>query len=529
MPVVWNFALSPRIRQTIFPAMIRIKTLSLPIASALIAATVVPASAQLSLELSSQKTYRQSKGGIVFTGGRFDVNLRDGAVSTIGYCNDRFYYPPGAYINICSPGTSGYLSSGNINSATEQFPYLVITYLNGAASIAPREENRIQLISAPASKLTRPAGGFTDDSASVYYNLHVPESQREYFLTRYNNARTYTKSQRGKFEAEIVTGVYRYSFPRLGRPEIPAPLTAVVYPMTEGFSKKNNKKSGFIFSNTNRWKGGFMELSYRKPNKISWNGLTRDGVFVAVDDLYFSIRELRTPSRPATSEVIRGNAAIFPAFTNGDAPRLLLRSPVTSSFSIPPIFPSGTKGMVELELQRGFQTGGATYDFSRRRFQVPVVVIDRFTDFAETFLPKKKNATILQDSDGDGVNNLNEWILDSNPDESTSVPIAPTPQPLDENGAPAEDGFEFGFNVVMKKGTVPKVRYILQRSRDAGKTWSSFTATTDPESWNIRRARYEQRGIFVDRIEVRSFTGAQPAGTASDIYRVKIVLAAKKK
>ncbi len=49
--------------------MIRIKTLSLPLISALVVSTIVPATAQVALQLNSEKTYRQSKKGINFKGG----------------------------------------------------------------------------------------------------------------------------------------------------------------------------------------------------------------------------------------------------------------------------------------------------------------------------------------------------------------------------------------------------------------------------------------------------------------------------
>ncbi len=516
----------------------RMKTLSLPLISALVASATLPADAQLSFDLSSQKTYRQNKNGLVFQGGTFNIRLDDGHVATIGFCDDPNYYPPGFYIGTCSPGTTGFLTSGNINGATIQRPYLLVTELAAAVAIEPGRANAIRLTAAPASALPRPSGGFTDDSSSVFYNLHTTAIE-EYGFTGYFNNRRYSKNQRGKFEAEIVPGVYHYSFPRLGFPEIPAPITAVIYPMAEGLARRNNQVSGFQFTqvNRNRWnKDGFIELSFLRPNVIKWTGLTPSTVYAGVDDLYISMRALRNPQSPNGSDVVRGTA-IFPAFNNQNDPRVLLPNPYIGTFTTPPIFPSGTKAILELELQRNFQTGGVTYDFSNRRFQIPVEVTDRYTEYAAINLANQRNRKILADSDRDGYNNLTEWILDSNAGDPGSIPEAPFPAPFQAVnivGTPTPIGSYFGFNVDLKTSSIPKVRYRLQRSRDQGKTWETFR--TDPVlGWTVNRVTIIDRGITSVQIQVRStvLTNAanptnlyvQPPGTLDHLYRVKVTLA----
>src|SRR5215217_5477511 len=124
--------------------MIRIKTLSLPLISALMASAVTSADAAVGLSLNSQKTYRQNKKSVDFKGGTFAIRLADGYVTTIGFCDDPDYFPPGYYINACSPGTSGFLSSGRIGGATIQRPYLVVTGLAPAIVVAPKEARRVQ-------------------------------------------------------------------------------------------------------------------------------------------------------------------------------------------------------------------------------------------------------------------------------------------------------------------------------------------------------------------------------------------------
>ena len=524
----------------------RIKTLSFQLFTTLSLAATVPVGAQLSLELSSQKTYRQNKNDINFRGGSFNIQLQDGSVSSIEFCNDPNYLPPGVG---CLPGTSGFLSAGSINGATPQRPYLAISELKGAVAIEPSAAEAIQLLAAPASILPRPSGGFTDDSATVYYNLHTTDV-REYKLTRYFLNRNYSKNQRSKFDQEIVVGSYRYSFPRLGNPNIPAPLTAVIFPMPEGFSTLNNKTSGFQFTrvNQNKWnEQGYVELNYHAPNILQWEGLNPSTVFAGVDRLYISLRGLRNPKNPDNSATV-GSSAIFPAFNAGADPRVSLPNPYAGRFTLPPIFPVGTSAVVELELDRGFQTGGVTYDFSTRKFQIPVVVVSRYSDFAKTaFGSKKKKTGILADNDGDGFNNLTEWTLDSDPADGGNTPPLLEPanfQAVDVIGGPTAIGSYFGFNVPVKENTDPKVEYTLQRSFDQGKTWATFESdvpiTYDlfdrpTNGWSVERVTTVTRGVISIEIQVRSrvpnpdlagtIPTIQPPGTLTDVYRVKVTLA----
>ncbi|RYD41274.1 MAG: hypothetical protein EOP83_34120, partial [Verrucomicrobiaceae bacterium] len=289
--------------------MFRIKTLALPVISTLVAATALPASAQVSLSLSSDKLYRQlSKDNVSFRSGKFSAIAADGQVASIEVCNDQNYYPPGLP-TICNAGTTGYLSAGNLNGATVQRPYLLITALRPAIVIEPEEADKIRLVAAPASTLPRPAGGFTDDSATVFYNL-TTGSIAEYKITRYFNVRNYNAKQRSKFESDIVPGAYHYSFPRLGSPQVPAGITAVIFPMPEGYATINKQKVGVRFTkvNNNKWKKGFVQLSYIRPNRIEWTGLTPNVVFGASDRLYFSIRAMRNPNDPVKSDVLPDSA-----------------------------------------------------------------------------------------------------------------------------------------------------------------------------------------------------------------------------
>ena len=527
--------------------MYRIKTLSLPLITALLATTVVETQAQVALELSSQKYYRQNPKGIFFDGGTYNINMYDGDATYIGGCVFPRYVPPGFYINACSPGTTGYVTDGKLGPTTFNLPYLLVTGVMPAVAIEPRMENKIQLIAAPASKLPRPSGGFRDDSTSLFYNLHNTDSS-EYVLTYYYNTRKYNRKQREKFESEIVPGVYNYSFPRLNNPNVPAVVKAVIYPMIEGKAKKNNKTSGFIFKGIDgqTWnKKGFVEMSARKPNIIRWQGLTPNLVYAAADNLYFSIRELADIKNPR-SDVKTRRTSIFPSFVSGGNPRVLLRTPYISAFTTPPILDSSTTGVIEVEVQRTFKTGGVTYDFSNRRFQLPIVVVDKYEEYREqTFGNVKGKGTILQDTDKDGYNNLTEWILESDANNRQSIPEAPVPR-LVQNyldyyyyyyyGLFEDPISYFGFDIKKKVGTQPKVVYALQRRIDGGKTYTEFKAGTYYQNglpaWRVSNVNFMQAGARHSEIRVRSLAYnpvdrvyEQPSGTAGHLYRVKITLA----
>ncbi len=523
----------------------RMKTLSLPLLSLLVGFSVVPARAQVSFEVSSLKTYRQNKAGVQFRGGTFNVHAQDGSVAYIGQCSFPQYYPPGVFINICAPGTTGFVTAGRLGNATIANPYLLVTAIQPAIIIAPRRPEEVILKAAPASTLPRPSGGFAEDSISIYYNLHDSVSSQEFTITNYDIQRTYSKSQRGKFDADIVPGVYHYELPRIGSLIQPAVISAVIYPMVEGKFTKNNKESGFEYAAINgglKWnKAGYAQMSYLKPNIFTWKGIEPNNVFAAVDVSYFSLRVPIDDNDPnsgldLTDNFLGTQQSYFPAFAASGDPKVLLANVFVSKFTTPPIFLGGMRAIAELQLSRSFATGGVTYDFSNRKFQLPVEVVNSYDDYKSIALAlRKKDGNILQDADGDGYNNLNEWILDSNAGESGSIPAQPRAEAhateFDEPGFNVIRAPYFGFTIEKKLGTVPNVIYTLQRSTDNGKTWTKFKSDAN---WSVQTVRLA-RGVLARRenvpervqIRVESNSGDQPAGTENDRYRVKITLRKK--
>ena len=202
-------------------------------------------------------------------------------------------------------------------------------------------------------------------------------------------------------------------------------------------------------------------------------------------------------------------------------------SPTRSSSRsrLPPVFPGGSTAVIELELDRAFQTGGVTYDFSTRKFQIPVKIVNRYSEYAELRFGNadgQKGTDLREDYDKDGFNNLNEWILDSRADDSTSVPrpILALPRNVGNLFDPQP---YFGFTFTKKRGTVPRVVQTLQRSTNNGRTWRKFVSDA---SWTVTETAEEIKvqSNFDDLLAI-PVEPVQPPGTAGDLYRIKVTLA----
>lgn len=520
--------------------MLRFKTLSLPILTAAIAASVVPASADLVFSTSTNKSYREVGKGLSFTGGTYEVFLRDGNFTYQSGCVRADYWRPNIPMDPCPLGSTGFLLYGALDNIQETGSYFSVIQVISALAVEPRRPDLVSLIAAPASKLPRPSKGFADNSYALYYNLHLG-SAPEYVISSYKKSSQYSSAQRSKFESEIVKGVYKYTFPRLKLPDIPAPVSATIFPMAEGTAKLNNKVSGFDFDGVLKKKiiklgnldglpPGFVELSFLKPNTLIWKGLTPADVYSNVDQLYFSIRVMENPADLSSTLDLVDNVtgspqAIFPPYITGGNPRIRLASPYVTSFVVPPILEGGARGVVQLELSRAFNTGGVAYDFSNRKFEIPIIIVNRYTDYAEIKgIPK---ANILDDTDEDGFNNLNEWILSSDANVSGSVPTPP------RAGTFGAFNQQYGFEIRKKLLTVPAVNYILQRSFDNGVTWNNFVSDG---KWTVTQVD-TPAGTGGDNIPARSvirveskfydangINQVRPPGTENETYRVKITL-----
>jgi hypothetical protein len=531
------------------------------------ASTVVPLFGQTNIFLSSKINYRQNrKGELKFRGGSFDVAIRDGSYSDESFCSFSTYQPPGRNApGPCAPGTSGYIQNGQILNDFSVNRYLqLLETPNAAVAIQPLNPEPIQLVaSPPTSKLPIPLAGFTDDSISIQANLHTPNVQ-DYIISRYNFSRGYNSKSENRLRGEIARGGYLYSVPRLNVPDLSITLPARIAPIAEGLRKLNGQTSGFefIIPEGSRWtKQGFLEISSQSSPRFRWKGLTRDNTFLGADELRASIKEISNPNDSTSRNT---DFSIYPAFETRRADDILLRNALQDEFRIPADLPAGTKGVFQLELKRSLNTTGVGVDTSNRKFQIPIIISDRYSDYRKNQFGKRtKRVKILEDFDNDGFNNLNEWIAGTSSTNPTNFPVL-RPALVKQFSDSAIDIVSaqfFGFDVDQKIATTPKVSYELQRSVDNGVTWlpfgpgyylknGGFLPITDPIApffldrlnadpeiiWVVREVEKFERGISTKTLEVRSnafinepdlfiFTGLrpiQPPNTASHLYRTKI-------
>lgn len=511
--------------------MISKKTLSLPVLAALIASTAGPARADIGLYLSSEATYRQKEDKAPgFYGGTFKAQLRDGAGNVVGGCARPLYWPPNIPLDPCPGGATAYILFGTALESNPG-PYFWMSDVIPALVVQSRRPELCLLKAAPASDLPRPYAGFKDDSLGIYYNLLDPANVREYVITRYDFTRNYKANERQKLQREIVPGVYHFSFPRLNNPTVRVPISPVIYPMPEGLAEKNQQKEGVRIGDSQNWtKSGFMELSYIKPNIIQWSGFDPAVVHAGVDTLYFSMRYLSNPDDPTATvsyyDPVRREqpASVFPSYVSGSDPRIQLATPFINTFTLPPVFRSGTTAVIELELQRAFNTGGVSFDLSNRKFQIPVMIVNRYSEYQGLRFPEtSKKTELLDDYDNDGFNNLTEWILGSRGEDPQSVPVNPVPSAhadvINSNGEIVDPAY-FGFTVIKQRQTRPNnIRQILQYSTNGGKTWKRMRTDAN---WLVTETGGEIR--VESQIYVDFFTQVQPPAAVGHIYRMKITL-----
>lgn len=361
--------------------MTRLKTRTLPLVAALFASAVSQATGQVELFLTTEKTFRQHNSKVEFRDGQFRIDFGDGSATY--QCSDFEYFPPSI---ACPDGATGFVGFGNLDPELPDPPtYYMITSITPAIIVEPRNAALCLLNAAPASDLDRPAPGFIDKSFSLFYNIAPGSvSIREYYISIYDYERNYLGTGGGnRMNREIVPGVYHFSFPALGEPTRPVAIPAVHYPIPEGYAKIGNVEQGvrFIDLPGKFDKRGFMLFDKNKIQTITWAGLSSNLIYPSSDRLYFSVRNLVNSNNPRSNvRYVNGDGipiSIFPAVVSGADPRVLLENALVSSYTMPPLVDTGTRGIVELELTRSISTNGVTYDQSNRRFQIPVRFVDQ--------------------------------------------------------------------------------------------------------------------------------------------------------
>lgn len=105
-----------------------------------------------------------------------------------------------------------------------------------------------------------------------------------------------------------------------------------------------------------------------------------------------------------------------------------------SNFS--PVLESAATEIFEGQQQKSFQIEGELSGFSSRRFQIPVMVVDRGSGLAGIVVGKA-TPSLLKDFEGVGHSNLTGWILVSDANQAGSISNLPAPEFYKELVGPA--------------------------------------------------------------------------------------------
>jgi hypothetical protein len=478
--------------------MSRLKTLSLPLASLLALWTATPVHSQNTyFSLATSKTFRQgTEKEHAFRGGALDLAFRDGLVVFRAGCVDSFFFNPGGG---CPLGSNGFITFGAFGSEPDPTPYLSVLSVTPALIVEPTLPDSPHLYAAPASKLPRPLYGFEDGGIGLFYDLFNPDSLREYKVTVYNYSREYDASELTRMNQETVPGTYYFRFPKLNSPEEPVILSATVRALPEGFAKLNSVFTGVNFDTGLGFDSdGFMRVNFNRPTTLRWSGFGSNLINANTDRLYFSIRYLSDPTdsqsetsftNPATGA---SPASIFPGFVSGRDPRVTLANPFVTSYTIPPIFPIGSTGVVELELNRNLANSGLVFDTSSRRYQIPIRFSSYYSDYAaRSFGSNSRKTGIEEDFDGDTFNNLTEWVLNSRAQDFQNIPanlkVKFVPAVFDTSVVPplVITPAYFGLKTSNSQGYVPGVIKTLQRSTAVAPVPDNWTDMVSDDDWDL--------------------------------------------
>jgi hypothetical protein len=442
-----KFRLSPFDRPLIFLAVKSRKNLLAAAALSAFAVSTDGASAQVDLQFSTFRAYRQIRNETTFLGGSLDLTVWDG--NWLYGCTGPAFFPP-SDIPPCPLGATGFLTTA---SAIIPDPYQEIFSVVPAALIEPSKPQDIQLYAAPPSKLPRPLGLFTDGSFFIWYNLQTAQI-REYPITRYSFNRTYTS--RSSMDSEVVPGLYQFLAPRLvpdrqtGIAPPPLGISVTHAPIPEGYLKQNNVFQGIRFTGLTWSPEGFAEFDPRLPGRISWEGNNPDRIYPGSDQLFFSVlapadeEDPLSPIAEHPDPEFGGEYTLFPFFSVGSR-QILLPTVLDKFYNLPPgflpppydpavtsrPFSFGRTVIARLSLRRNLASNNISRDTSGRDYELPI----RFTNTFPGFVQQYFGGTGVVDADrapgadpdGDGQTNFEEWLQSTNPRVANTPPADPLP------------------------------------------------------------------------------------------------------
>ncbi len=383
---------------------------------------------QISMAFQTTRSYRQNPDNVAFQGGAFGINVTDGNAAITG-CplnGSPIFFGPAPLIG-CQIGATGLIASGDIDrdGIRDTNTYWEIVSVQPAIAIEPFRPELVRLYAAPPSQLPRPLGLFGESSFVIWFNIQTT-AIRQSPITGYNFAIPYTAGERNRMDNELVHGLYQFTFPRLGAPNVPIGLSVTHAPIPEGRIKKNNVWQGVRFLSPTRkpsmnWSAdGFVQYDPRLITKICWEGNAQNIVYPQSDQLYFSLRGFNPDTLPIPNNPTAPvGDPVFPPIVGPTEARVLLPSPIDTEFVMPPfVRPVGSEAVVRLTLERALPSSLITTDRATRHFELPVRFVDTYEGWAVITFPFGSPSSVTApdaDPDGDGRINSLEWALGFNP------------------------------------------------------------------------------------------------------------------
>ncbi len=416
-------------------------------------ALLVPttAYAQTSFTLASRKSTLQiSPKNTVFTGGTLSVNLSDGSVviSPCAFNGTPFSaaQTPFQPSILCTLGTTAYITSGDFDgdglSDIGQW-WSLAQAPSPAAEIAPNRPDRVSVVSAPPSLFPRP-GIFptTDSGFSLYYDMLSGVDNRPYQIAAYRYDQLFAATSSGRVEHDetIVTGSYQFAYPDIDDPSYTTRaivLNKVSLPEGWPGLSQSPVDSGFRFTDDDAWGSATnsMEFDPRFANTVHWTGVNLENSNPLFDQvrLFIRIGALADPTVLPTPENLPlgfDPAIIFPPF---GIPTLLRPDEMyANGYEIPPNllnFVIGQPCVFYFRFDRSYDSslnaGFGISDVSSRTFGVNVTFVDSYAGDALFAFPALTSTALRSptaDFDNDGVSNLIEFALGSDPADVASVP-----------------------------------------------------------------------------------------------------------
>ena len=415
-------------------------------------ALLVPttACAQLNFNFISRKSTLQiSPTNTIFTGGTLSVNLSDGSVviSPCAFNGTPFSaaQTPFQPSILCTLGTTAYITSGDFDgdglSDIGQW-WSLAQAPAPAVEIEPNRPDRVSVVSAPPSRFPRP--GFfpsTDAGFSLYYDVLGGENNRVYKIAGYRYGQLFaaTSAGRVRHDETVVTGTYKFGYPRLDDPNTTTPVVLQKNTMPEAWPGLSQSPidSGFRFTDDDAWGAATNSMEYdpRFSNTVHWAGIDLQNTNSLSDQVRVFIRigALANPTvLPTPDNLPLGfdPAIIFPPF--GIPTLLNTLEMFDDGYEIPPNllnFVIGQQCVFYFRFDRAYEsslnTGFGIADVSSRTFGVNVTFVDSYAGnalFAFPALTSEALRSPSADFDNDGVSNLIEFALGSDPADVASVP-----------------------------------------------------------------------------------------------------------